>query len=84
MAELTGVRVCLIEELPPGHSRLLKMDKLEIAIFNVDGNLYAIRNQCPHQGTSLVHGAVSVRCCQVILMSLSMDVIMKSCNKDGN
>ncbi|WP_165976335.1 Rieske (2Fe-2S) protein [Bacillus salipaludis] len=47
------------EQLKPGDRKLVKIDKLEIAIINVDNNLYAFRNECPHQGISMIYGPVT-------------------------
>ena len=58
MSELTSVTVCPAEELQEGQRKLVKVDGSEIAIFNTDGQVYAVRNKCPHQGVSLVYGTI--------------------------
>ncbi|MGM7723844.1 Rieske (2Fe-2S) protein [Metabacillus sp. Hm71] len=58
MDELISVTVCSSEDLQPGQRKLVKVDGSEIAIFNVNGELYAVRNKCPHQGVSMVYGSV--------------------------
>jgi nitrite reductase/ring-hydroxylating ferredoxin subunit len=50
------VPVCPIEELPPGASRLFRRGTLDIAIFNVDGALFAIEDTCLHAGGPLHEG----------------------------
>lgn len=41
---------CRLVDLPPGRSRVAYFDEeRQIALFNVDGNLYAVSNICPHQ-----------------------------------
>jgi 3-phenylpropionate/trans-cinnamate dioxygenase ferredoxin subunit len=45
-----------IEQLPEGGRRLLRPAGREIALFNVQGCLYAIDDSCPHAGGSLVIG----------------------------
>ena len=58
MTESVNVTVCAAEDLQPGQRQLVKVDGSEIAIFNVNGELYAVRNKCPHQGVSMVYGKV--------------------------
>lgn len=55
----TSVVVCSAEELKPGQRKIVVVDGVEIAMVNVDGQLYAFRNRCPHQGVEMVYGAVS-------------------------
>ncbi len=55
------------EKLPQAGGRaLLEFDGRSIALFNVDGVLYAIDDSCPHQGASLwgarLNGRV-IQCC---------------------
>ncbi len=47
------VEVASVEELPPGSGRVVRIDGKEVAIFNVDGTIYAIDDSCRHQGLSL-------------------------------
>lgn len=44
------------EQLPEGGRRLLRRASCEVALFNVQGKLYAIDDSCPHAGGSLVIG----------------------------
>lgn len=41
-----------------GDSARVSLDEYDIAIFNVDGELCAIDNECPHHGASLADGWV--------------------------
>jgi 3-phenylpropionate/trans-cinnamate dioxygenase ferredoxin subunit len=50
--------VCSVGELPPGTQRGVIVGGRPIAIFNVDGLLFAIRDRCPHQGAALLRGTV--------------------------
>ncbi len=45
-------------ELPSGGRKVIVSGRREIAIFNVEGNLYAVKNRCPHQQAPLAAGAV--------------------------
>lgn len=46
-------------QLQPGGRKLIKIDLLEIAVLNVEGTLYAFRNECPHQGISMIYGPIT-------------------------
>ncbi len=54
----TLVRAAAIRDIPPGHAKVLHIHGREIALFNADGAFYAVKNICPHRGTSLDRGAV--------------------------
>jgi len=50
------VEVASVQELPPGTGRTFHVGDKEIAIFNVDGEVYAIDDACAHAGASLGAG----------------------------
>ncbi len=56
---LSSVVVCSTEDLKPGQRKLVVVDGSEIAVVNVEGNLYAFRNRCPHQGVEMIYGSIS-------------------------
>jgi nitrite reductase/ring-hydroxylating ferredoxin subunit len=43
-------------ELPPGSRKLVDIDGRAIVIFNINGELFALLNRCPHQGGNLSEG----------------------------
>ncbi len=47
-----------VDELPPGTKRIVKLNDVEIGVFNVRGQLYAMPNHCLHQGGPLCEGNV--------------------------
>ena len=47
------VEVARAEQLPPGSGIVVRADGKDIAIFNVDGTIFAIDDSCRHQGLSL-------------------------------
>lgn len=55
---MTDHVVCPLAELPPGTARRVTLDRRDIAVFNVDGRLWAIADRCPHEGASLSRGQV--------------------------
>lgn len=42
-----------MEELPPGRSTTVTIADKDVALFNVDGTIYATDDTCLHQGQSL-------------------------------
>jgi 3-phenylpropionate/trans-cinnamate dioxygenase ferredoxin subunit len=47
-----------LESMPPGSQHRVEAGGRMIAVFNVDGNFYALRDICPHQGGPLSAGVV--------------------------
>ena len=48
------VDVGTLEELRPGAVRVVDIHDEEVAVFNLDGEFFAIRNFCTHDGSPLV------------------------------
>jgi nitrite reductase/ring-hydroxylating ferredoxin subunit len=46
-------------DLPPGKVKFLSMAGLQLAVFNIDGRYYAIRNRCPHEGGPVAAGLLA-------------------------
>ena len=53
---MTFVRVASTDEIKPGHGKPVDVEGVEIAVFNVNGNFYAIDNACKHRGGPLGEG----------------------------
>ena len=51
--------VATSEELPPGARKIVMLGGRSIGVFNVGGQLFALRNRCPHNGAALCDGIVS-------------------------
>lgn len=51
--------VATVEDLPTGAHRVVKVGNLEIGIFNVHGQYYALPNVCIHQWGPLCTGRVA-------------------------
>jgi hypothetical protein len=47
------------EELSRGHARRVKVHGKRLALFNIDGNFYALEDTCAHKGGPLSEGAVA-------------------------
>jgi 3-phenylpropionate/trans-cinnamate dioxygenase ferredoxin component len=58
------INVATVDEIPPGDSKLVEIGFTGIALFNLDGEIYAIEDMCTHDGGPLVEGTV-VNGCEV-------------------
>lgn len=52
------VPVAKCTDMPPGSCRSVEVDGIGVALFNVDGTIYALDNTCPHAGGPLGEGAL--------------------------
>src|SRR5579864_6974040 len=49
-------RVADVHDVPPGTGRSFPLARYDVAVFNVDGEFYALENSCPHQGGPIADG----------------------------
>jgi nitrite reductase/ring-hydroxylating ferredoxin subunit len=59
------VRVFSLDEVAPGAARVARIGDYEVAVFNVDGTIYAIDELCPHVDGPLHGGPVNKTACTV-------------------
>jgi nitrite reductase/ring-hydroxylating ferredoxin subunit len=51
-----------LEDLPVGSRKTVELpDEREIALYNINGEFYAIQNWCPHKGAPLSEGTLCDR-----------------------
>ena len=55
---MTWTEVCALTDLPSGSHKIVDVDDVGIAVFNVGGSLYAIEDICTHDGAPLTGGCV--------------------------
>jgi nitrite reductase/ring-hydroxylating ferredoxin subunit len=48
-----------VAEFPPGTHRVVTLGRVEVGVFNVHGDFYALPNVCPHQFGPLCEGTVN-------------------------
>ncbi len=53
------INVARLDELPRGARKLCTVDDRRVALFNVDGAIYAIDNHCPHRDGPVGAGALA-------------------------
>jgi 3-phenylpropionate/trans-cinnamate dioxygenase ferredoxin subunit len=52
------VTVCLADELPAGAHRVVDVDGAQVAVFNLEGQFFAIEDVCTHDGGILTGGSI--------------------------
>jgi 3-phenylpropionate/trans-cinnamate dioxygenase ferredoxin subunit len=50
------VKVAAVSDLAPGEKKQISVEGVEVALFNVNGEYYAIEDVCTHDGAPLAHG----------------------------
>ena len=53
------VEAAQLEQIPPGQSLFVYVGETGVALFNIDGTVYAINDTCLHQGSSLAQGRLN-------------------------
>jgi nitrite reductase/ring-hydroxylating ferredoxin subunit len=53
---MARTKIAEIQDLPPGAATCVDAAGRTLALFNVDGALYAVDNTCPHRGGPLGEG----------------------------
>jgi 3-phenylpropionate/trans-cinnamate dioxygenase ferredoxin subunit len=59
------IDICPVGDLPPGSHRVVEHDDLEIGVFNVAGELFAIEDRCSHDDGVLLEGEIDAERCAV-------------------
>ncbi|MEW6324828.1 MAG: non-heme iron oxygenase ferredoxin subunit [Nitrospirota bacterium] len=50
------IKIAAQAELLPGQMKSLALGGIGLAVFNIGGRYYAIRNRCPHEGGPVASG----------------------------
>src|ERR1051326_7810930 len=53
------MHLSMLKDVRPGEAKAIRLENgRSIALFNVEGRIYATDNQCPHMGYPLTRGAI--------------------------
>ncbi|HEX8963666.1 MAG TPA: non-heme iron oxygenase ferredoxin subunit [Rhodocyclaceae bacterium] len=52
------IEIASVDAFPPGTCRTLEVDGLPVAVFNVEGNYFAISDTCTHETQTLSDGFI--------------------------
>ena len=73
------IRVARADEIPAGVGRTVEVEGKTIAVFNVDGSLYAIDDTCVHRGGPLGQGSLDGNVVSCPWHSWRFDVATGAC-----
>ena len=65
MSDAAVLDVCAVEDLPPGSVKLVQHGETAIAVFNADGEFFAIEDRCTHDDGTLAEGDFDADACVV-------------------
>ncbi len=51
--------ICSADDLPPGERVITTLDGFSVGVFNVGGEYFALKNDCPHQRAPLCEGKLT-------------------------
>ncbi|MFC3106449.1 bifunctional 3-phenylpropionate/cinnamic acid dioxygenase ferredoxin subunit [Undibacterium arcticum] len=58
MPDVTWLKVCDVSAVRNQEARCLRVGEEDVAVFNLDGQFYAVADRCPHGNASLSEGWV--------------------------
>jgi NAD(P)H-dependent nitrite reductase small subunit len=53
------IYVADLNDIPPGTAKVVAVQNVEVALFNLEGSIYAIDNMCQHAGGPLGEGRIA-------------------------
>ncbi len=56
---MVSIKVACVSDVPLGTGVMVIVEDELVALFNIDGQFYAIEDACPHQGAPLSEGMVT-------------------------
>ncbi len=68
------VKVATVGEIEPGRAKRVEVGEEAIAVFNLDGEYYAIGDTCSHEEASLSEGDVFGECVECPLHGAEFDI----------
>jgi len=49
------IKLCMLSDLKEKQGKRFIVDEVEVALFLIDGEVFAVSNICPHQHTALIY-----------------------------
>ena len=68
------IRVAALSEMQPGQRKLVELDEITVALFNIGGELYCIEDICSHDGGPLADGTLDGYCLECPRHGAQFDV----------
>lgn len=69
------VEAARLNEVPVGTGKTVEIGGKYVALFNVDGQIFAIDDTCPHAGSSLGNGKLNGRVATCRSHGMKIDVV---------
>lgn len=76
-------KVCKVDDLKEKVGKRFFIDDIEVAIFKVDGKIYALNNICPHQHSALIYDGF-IEDCKVICPAHGWEFNLADGKMDNN
>ena len=67
-------RVCNLDEVPAGQLKSIEVGNVRVVLANVDGDLYALEDQCSHQDFPLSAGLIEDRQIECVFHGARFDL----------
>ncbi len=77
-----ALKAAAVADLPPGTSKLVTLNGVDIALFNAGGRLCAIDNACPHRGGPLADGSLDGTIVTCPWHAWEFDVLSGACRNN--
>jgi NAD(P)H-dependent nitrite reductase small subunit len=52
------IKVAELSDIPPGSAKVVEVQNVAVALFNLEGQIYALDNMCQHAGGPLGEGKI--------------------------
>ena len=76
-------KVCNISELKDRQGKRFTVNDIEVAVFLVDGKIYALQNHCPHQHAPIIYDGF-VEDCKVVCPAHGWEFNLKDGKLNNN
>lgn len=76
------VKVASLSEIVPGKGKTCTIQGKEVGVYNIDGKIYAMENNCFHQGAPLADGRLEGTIVTCPWHSWKYDVTNGRCTRD--
>ncbi len=73
------VKVACVGDIEPGTGKTVNLQGIPVALFNVDGEYFAIHNTCPHEDGPLGEGTLCGSVVTCPMHAYEFDVISGEC-----
>ena len=73
------IRIASRSEIPEGSGKSVEVGGRKVALFQIDGTIYAIAGECIHQGAPLGEGMVEGKCVVCPWHEWRFDVVTGVC-----